>query len=90
MRFTESKFVGGDNKGVDLAACELLETITQTISTYELSGYLLKHHFKSLLRSLHFATVNEEHLLQIQILSLLQLILVGSNVKRLSDGSILT
>ena len=48
----------------------------------------MKYHFKSILRSLHFATVNDEHLLQIQLLGLLQLLLVG-NVKKLTDGSIL-
>jgi len=82
--------VGGDNHGVDLAACELLESIVRSINTYELANYLLRHHFRSILRSLHFATVNEEHLLQIQLLDLLQLLLVGSNVKKLTDGSILS
>ena len=47
-------------------------------------------HFRNILRSLHFATVNEEHLLQIQLLNLLQLMLVSSNVKKLSDNNVLT
>jgi hypothetical protein len=34
LRYTESKFVGGDNKGIDLAACELLEAVAKSISTY--------------------------------------------------------
>lgn len=55
---TESKFVGGDNQGVDLAACELLEVFIKVITLPELANILIKDHFKNLLRSLHFATVN--------------------------------
>ena len=68
MRYAESKLVGGDNHGIDLAACEALEVIIRTASSPEVSNFLLKNHFKSILRALHFATANEEHLLQIQLL----------------------
>ena len=33
MRYVESKFVGGHNFGVDLAACEAMEVIVRTSSS---------------------------------------------------------
>lgn len=77
VRLTESKLVGGDNRGVDLAACELLEALVRAVSGGELGSALVRDHFRALLRSLHFATINNEHLLQIQLLDLLRLILGG-------------
>jgi hypothetical protein len=86
---TESKFVGGDNKGVDLAACELLEVFIKVITLPELANILIKDHFKNLLRSLHFATVNEEHLLQIQLLELLKTLLSDSGIKKIADPKLI-
>jgi len=81
--------VGGDNKGIDLAACELLEVLVRIISTSELSNYFLGKHFKDILRSLHFATINEEHLLQIQLLNLFKLIFNHSSIKKLADSKVI-
>ncbi len=89
MLLTESKFVGGDNKGVDLAACELLEVFIKVITLPELANILIKDHFKNLLRSLHFATVNEEHLLQIQLLELLKTLLSDSGIKKIADPKLI-
>lgn len=74
MRFTESKYINLDNPGVDLAACEVLEVLIKNINSSELSNHVLKYNINDLLNSLHFATVNEEHLLQIQILNLLKIV----------------
>lgn len=49
----------------------------RAISGTELGNNFVRDHFRSLLRALHFATVNNEHLLQIQLLDLLRLLLGG-------------
>lgn len=59
------------------------------MSAVELGSMLVRDHFRSLLRSLHFATLNEEHLLQIQLLDLLRLLLTDSTVRRAIDPKVL-
>lgn len=74
---------------MDLAACELLEVFIKVITLPELANILIKDHFKNLLRSLHFATVNEEHLLQIQLLELLKTLLSDSGIKKIADPKLI-
>jgi hypothetical protein len=54
-----------------------------------MANLLLHTHLKPLLRSLHFATVNGEQLLQIQLLNLLRLLLLESEVRMLAEGKVL-
>jgi hypothetical protein len=61
----------------------------RVISNAELGNFLLKEHFRHLLRSLHFATVNEEHLLQIQLLDLLRLLLTDAGMRRIVEPKVL-
>lgn len=57
-KFTLSKYTLIENPGIDLIACEILETIIKNIYEPKLCAEVLKKNIICIVQSLHFATIN--------------------------------